>query len=316
MAPTTFCLKFMEKVKEAPDQRVLAVKRGDQYVYWTWREYYELVIKFAKTLIAMKCTRRKCVNIIGFNAPEWVIAFFGAMFADLVSCGVYTTNAPDACLYVADHSEAEVIVCENQIQMKKYIDILDKLPNVKAIVLWDGSLPAAVSTDPRFFTWDQFLNFGHGIADTIVMERVESQRPGKCCNIVYTSGTTGMPKGVMLSHDNMIFGGHMIFRDLLAGVGGETDDERIVSYLPLSHVAAQAMDVVNVFESGVNVCIYFARPDALQGSLVETLQEVRPTFFLAVPRVYEKIEEKMKGIAMQNGAVATAIAGWAKGLGY
>lgn len=87
----------------------------------------------------------------------------------------------------------------------------------------------------------------------------------------------------------------------------------MVSFLPLSHVAAQFSDIVSPLDEGCH--IYFADPSALQGSLIQTLQEVRPTVFFSVPRVWEKIYDKMQEIANGNGVVKTALANWAKGLG-
>lgn len=92
------------------------------------------------------------------------------------------------------------------------------------------------------------------------------------------------------------------------------EGERIVSYLPLSHVAGQVFDFMASLVAPVS--IHFAQPDALSGSLVETLKEVRPTIFLAVPRIYEKMEEKMKGVAASVGPVARSISNWAKSKGY
>lgn len=99
--------------------------------------------------------------------------------------------------------------------------------------------------------------------------------PGKCCTLVYTSGTTGNPKGVMLSHDNYNWVSKCIlhFKEKMVGVS-ETQD-RVVSYLPLSHVAGQLFDIILPLHLGSHV--YFADPSALQGTLVQTLQEVRPT---------------------------------------
>jgi len=92
------------------------------------------------------------------------------------------------------------------------------------------------------------------------------------------------------------------------------EEERIVSYLPLSHIAGLAFELLAVIYVGGS--IYFAKPDALQGSLVQTLQWARPTMFLAVPRIWEKFEEKLKEIASTKGSLALSISGWAKGLGY
>lgn len=120
------------------------------------------------------------------------------------------------------------------------------------------------------------------------------------------SGTVGSPKAVMLSHDNMTYNASVILERLRL-VRGE---ESLISYLPLSHVAAQIVDIYLCMSAGA--AVYFADKDALKGSLVNTLQEVRPTKFLGVPRVYEKIYEKMQQIAAQNGFIKKAIASWAK----
>jgi long-chain-fatty-acid--CoA ligase ACSBG len=130
---------------------------------------------------------------------------------------------------------------------------------------------------------------------------MKKQKPGNCCTLVYTSGTTGMPKGVMISHDNYTWTASYFLREYKIEFGSE----RVVSYLPLSHVAAQIIDIIATLLGGMTVT--FADHNALQGSLVETLKEVRPTFFFSVPRVWEKMEEKMKIIAASNGAIKTAI---------
>ena len=112
---------------------------------------------------------------------------------------------------------------------------------------------------------------------------------------MYTSGTTGNPKGVMLSHDNMLFNVTSSVDNLIASTGWKMDgSERIVSYLPMSHSAAQCCDLLLPILG--NATLFFARPDALQGSLVETLKEAKPTLFFSVPRVWEKFEEKLREI--------------------
>jgi len=88
-------------------------ERDGKVLKWTWNEYYSDVIAFAKSMMALGVTERKSVNIMGHNAPEWVIAFLGGIFANCVSSGVYATNLPEACLYQAEHSEAEVIIVDS-----------------------------------------------------------------------------------------------------------------------------------------------------------------------------------------------------------
>ncbi|KAG9328234.1 hypothetical protein JZ751_015751 [Albula glossodonta] len=138
---------------------------------------------------------------------------------------------------------------------------------------------------------------------------IQSQRPNECCTLIYTSGTTGNPKGVMLSHDNITWTANAAGTMTQLKMG----DEAVVSYLPLSHVAAQVNDMwICMRFAGTT---YFAEPDALKGSLVNTLREVRPTSFLGVPRVWEKMQESMKNVGAKASVMKQRVAAWAKAIG-
>lgn len=141
---------------------------------------------------------------------------------------------------------------------------------------------------------------------------MDKQRPGMCCDIVYTSGTTGHPKGVMLSHDNLLWTANVLSSTVAAEL--DISNERVVSYLPLCHVASQLTDISSSISN--KSCIYFARPDALQGTLIETLRKVRPTQFMAVPRVWEKIEEIIRQETEQRSPLMRSLISWARRIGY
>jgi long-chain-fatty-acid--CoA ligase ACSBG len=126
-------------------------------------------------------------------------------------------------------------------------------------------------------------------------------RPGNCCTLIYTSGTTGMPKGVMLSHDNFIW----TSKSALEVEPASNRPLRVISYLPLSHAAAQFIDIFRAFMTGSH--IFFADPSALQGSLIQTLQEVKPEGFFSVPRVWEKIYSKMMEMSKSNTGILAKI---------
>nr|XP_023012248.1 very long-chain-fatty-acid--CoA ligase bubblegum [Leptinotarsa decemlineata] len=152
------------------------------------------------------------------------------------------------------------------------------------------------------------MEIGEQQTDDLLEDALKHIGINQCCTLVYTSGTVGNPKGVMLSHDNFTWDALAILERLRIQKG---TNETLVSYLPLSHVAAQTVDIyIAILAAGA---IYFADKDALKGSLVDTLKEVQPTKFLGVPRVYEKIYEKMMQVAGQNGYLKRAIASWAKG---
>jgi long-chain-fatty-acid--CoA ligase ACSBG len=266
-------------------------------------------MQVAKALIHLQVPERACVNIIGVNSPEWVFAFFGSIVINTVAVGVYPTNQTDACLYVANHSEAQVIFAQNEIQVKKYLPILDKLPMLKAVVCW---LPTAEfqtlrQGHPNFYTWAEFLSLGTPADDP--RPRIAHLSPAAACTVVYTSGTTGPPKGVMLSHDNYIWTAKAII-----ATQGFTQDEEMVSFLPLSHCMAQCVDIFITLV--LHSTLTFADDKALQGTLGLTLKATRPTFFMGVPRVYEKLEDAIRTAAANSGAIKKKIGAWAKGIGY
>ncbi len=200
------------------------------------------------------------------------------------------------------------MLVQDDKQLKKILEVKDRLPLLKAIVQWEGAVPADA---PKFvYGWDAFLALGKEDAslDEALKGRIAGQHPGHCSTLIYTSGTTGNPKAVMITHDNITWTATSIAEAL--GIGS---DAEIVSFLPLSHIAAQLVDLHAPLATGGTV--HFAQPDALKGSLVETLKEVRPTVFLGVPRVWEKIQEKMKKIGSETTGVKKTIATWAKKTG-
>ena len=306
---------LQEKINLKGDFSVFYCKR--QEVEMTWRDVGDKVDAFGRACIAVGASPRKSVNILGFNSPQWAIAFYGALCANYVTAGVYTTNAPDACQYVAEHSEGEIICVENLAQLKKYETVKSSLGFVKAFVVMEETPPTGV--DDRYYSWEAFLKKGESVNQEHLNEQRSHCRPNQVCNLVYTSGTTGMPKGVMLTHDNLAYFMQTAIRDAILEYMDSpeqihSEQQRIVSYLPLSHIAAQFFDLMTpLFQ---NMSVYFADPDALSGSLVETLTEVRPTFFLAVPRIYEKIEEKMKGLRAEMGWLTLKVGDWAKDKGF
>lgn len=159
--------------------------------------------------------------------------------------------------------------------------------------------------------WKDFMALGKRVEKSTIEEKMSQVKPGNCCTLVYTSGTTGMPKGVMLSHDNYTWTFKAASLRRLKHIEKDITQMRIVSYLPLSHAAAQIQDVTGSMMEGAHV--YFTDEGALTGTtLSDYLREIRPTIFFSVPRVWEKIAERLREIARTNGWLVTKIANWAK----
>ncbi|XP_064031195.1 long-chain-fatty-acid--CoA ligase ACSBG2 isoform X2 [Pogoniulus pusillus] len=308
-APKTVHQLLQEAVRKYGDYYALASKKGGQWRKLTYKMYYEECWKAAKSFLKLGLERFHGVCILGFNSAEWFIADIAAILAGGFAVGIYTTNSPEACHYVADNCSANVLVVENHKQLQKILEIQHKLPHLKAIVQYGEELK---ERRPNLYSWSEFMELGKDVADAQLQEVIASQKPNQCCTLIYTSGTTGQPKGVMLSHDNLTWTAAAAGAFLMLTEAPERQ-EAVVSYLPLSHIAAQMCDIWSAMTFGAQ--IFFAQPDALKGSLVDTLREVRPTAFLGVPRVWEKMEEKMKSIGAKSSTLRRKVATWAKGVG-
>ena len=119
------------------------VEREPYYYTWTWNDFDRDVRLFSKALARLNVTTRSAVCIMGFNSPEWCIAFLGSIMYEAVSTGIYRTNSSDACLHQITHSDAEIVVVDKLHELQKITVNLDKLPKVKAFVVWgEESLPS------------------------------------------------------------------------------------------------------------------------------------------------------------------------------
>lgn len=302
--PVSVPTLLKKAAEKYPNTNAMCVKRGGEWKTTTYKEYYEQVRIMAKAFIRLGLEPYHGVCILGFNSPEWFIGDLAAVFAGGFAAGIYTTNSPEACEHCARNCEAQIWLVEDQKQLEKVLKIKSRLPSLRTIIQYTGK-----PTVEGVISWESAMALGKQQPDTELEARLRRIAVNQCCTLIYTSGTTGPPKGVMLSHDNITWTAHAncINADFHAG------KEQLVSFLPLSHVAAQMADIYITMYAGATC--FFAQPDALKGSLGQTLKEVRPTRFLGVPRVWEKIHEKMMEVGRKTTGVKKSIATWAKAVG-
>ena len=291
---------FDATAKANKDRPALKVKRDGRWVTTTWGEYHDQVMAAAKSFIALGVEPKKGVSIIGYNCPQWMVADVAAIYAGACPAGIYTTNTAPQCKYVAGHSESQVAVVEDEGQLKKFLEVRGDLPDLRAIVMMYGTSDAE-----KVYSWKDFLALGKEVSDDELKKRIDAQDPDDVCTYIYTSGTTGDPKAVMISHDNLTWTSQVAWDQL----GGD-HNERGVSYLPLSHIAEQVVSLHGPMVTGS--CVSFAESIELLG---ENLREIRPTIFLGVPRVWEKIQAKMVAAGAQNTGLKKKIAAWARKVG-
>jgi len=221
------------------------------------------------------------VGILSGNRVEWHLADLGTLLNGSVSVPVYPTSSPSQVAYILGHAEVEVCFVDSHAQLGKLIEVREQLPKLRRAVLADSAWRA---DDSFVIGFDELRALG---ADRLIRDRdaVEARcrriRPDDVATIVYTSGTTGPPKGVMISHANIMWTLRHVTP--LYGIG---EGDRLLSFLPLSHIAERMMsDFMPIAVSGET---WFARSLA---TVAEDLPACRPTVFLAVPRVWEKLRE-------------------------
>lgn len=267
-----------------------------------WRTYAERCRLFAGGLLAEGYEIGDAVAIVGNNSPEWVIADVGAMCAGGVATGIYQTLKPMQMQYVAHHCEAKVLVLENKLQWDKFVEAREHLPHVKRVVMINDGEGIK---DPIIMTFTEFLDSGRPFLDELE-DRFDEFKGEHLATLIYTSGTTGEPKGVMLSHDNLSFAAS----NAIEMLGAVAEDDCVVSYLPLSHIAEQMFTIHLAITAGYPV--WFC-DDMIR--LKDTLVDARPTFMIAVPRVWEKFKAALETKLGQATGAKKAIVDWSMQVG-
>ncbi|KAB1259107.1 Long-chain-fatty-acid--CoA ligase ACSBG2, partial [Camelus dromedarius] len=309
--PMTIPEFFQESVNRFGIYPALASKKDGKWEILSFNQYYEASRKAAKAMIKLGLEPFHSVGILGFNSVEWFIAALGAILAGGLCVGIYATNSADACQYAIAHSKVNILVVENELQLQKIFSIpKNRIQTLKAIIQY--RLPVKETKNYDLYSWDDFMELGNSIPDSQLDQIIGSQKANQCAVIIYTSGTTGHPKGAMLSHDNITWMAGAAAMECNLSLAPKKQ-EVVVSYLPLSHIAAQMMDIWIPMKVGAS--IYFAQPDALKGTLVNTLQEVKPTAFMGVPRIWEKMHEKIKEAASKSSSLRKKVFSWARNVG-
>ena len=279
---------------------------------WTYAEMYDEVRRAARGMLGLGLRRYDGVSIWGFNSPEWIMGELAAICAGGIAAGVYPTDTADMIAFKAQHSGTSVFLVQSEAKARQVLAVdPSSLPHLRAVVVWSPTEEATAATpcqevDSRpgvvLCTWQHLVTTAAadlGVDDQALDAVIESLQPGGCCAYIYTSGTTGRPKAVMISHDNIVFETSCALEVLKGAWLDSPREERVVSYLPLSHVAGMMIDIVASIVGAAKtpgwLNVHCARQyDLSKGTLGDRLRAVEPTLFLGVPRVWEKIQEQIQ----------------------
>jgi len=271
----TVCTIFADAARKWGDRPALRWKRDGEWKSLDWNGYRAEVAAVTMALRGLGFGPGQFGLIMARNVPEHVIADLGIVHAGGTAISVYNTLAPEQVEYLANHSEASVAVVEDETYLAKFLAIRSSTPKLRHLILVRGEAPDGV------LSWESLVAEGRAAfeRDPAAFETAaRSVGPEDPISLIYTSGTTGPPKGVMYSHNNVVWTLESARRVL------ELHNETLVSYLPLAHVAERFTSQWGSIYNGHEV---YLCPDVAE--LLPYLLEAKPTAFVGVPRVWEKL---------------------------
>jgi long-chain acyl-CoA synthetase len=254
------------------DRVALTTKRDGAWVDVRFSEVGSIVTEIALGLLDLGLAKGDRLAILCNTRPEWTYVDFAASTAGAVIVPIYPTSSPEECAWVLSDSDTKIVVCEDAEQLAKLTAIRDRLSALEQVVVIDaeGETADAVSlADIR----------ARGGDEEALRERTASVAPEDVYTIIYTSGTTGRPKGCMLSHRNF-----WSILDAVGELGVIEQDDTTYMFLPLAHVFSLMIQLVSC-RLGAKVAYFGGDPT----KVIPELQEVKPTYFPSVPRIFEKI---------------------------
>ena len=292
---------WLEAAKKYGDQKV--AMREKEFGIWvpiTWKQYHEYVKKIALGMVSLGLERNDKVAMIGDNRPEALWAEMAAMCVGGVGVWLFQDSLIDEVKYIIDHSDAKLMVGEGQEEADKYLMIKDQCPKLKKM-LWDDPKGMRGYDDPTLVSLKEVMRLGEELDKKepgLFEDLISKGKAEDVCLLFYTSGTTALPKGALLSHYNMLTMGQNLMR---VDPYFETDD--FVSYLPYAWIGEQMMSISCGIQAGFTLN-FPEEPETAQ----ENIREIGPHVMFAPPRVYEQM--------VRNVQVKYLDASWSKRKAY
>ncbi|HYZ93977.1 MAG TPA: AMP-binding protein [Actinomycetota bacterium] len=287
----TVVTRIRAHAEATPDRVALREKRFGIWQDITWADYWEQIQLVAHGLLSLGIQPGDRVAVHSENRPEWLFADGGALAAGAVSVGLYPTNPAAEVRHILHDSGARVLVAEDQEQVDKALAVRADVKSLEWIIYLEPRGVRSID-DATILSWTAFLDRGraHREAHPDALDALAADVvPDDISTLVYTSGTTGPPKGAMLSVGNVNYAIDKLITEGVAFGGPVRNDDVSVSYLPMCHVAERIFTQWTNAASGHQV--HFAESiDTVQ----QNLAEVQPTIFFAVPRIWEKIHASIE----------------------
>ena len=304
----TMSKMFWNAVQQRGDRVILRQKDFGIWNAVTWRELGVIAREIGMGLVALGFAPGERVSILANTVKEWMFADLGALGAAGVVNGIYPTDAAAQCEYLINDSNSVFVFVEDEEQLDKILSIRMQTPQLRKIIVFDMEGLSGFS-DPQVMSLAELRELGKAYIVQHPSEwetRLNLRLPDDLAILVYTSGTTGKPKGAMISHRNLV---HVV-RGYNRVLGQNENDERIC-FLPLCHIAERVGGEYSSIYSGA-VLNFVENPDTVP----ENVREIAPTVFLAVPRVWEKFYSAVTITVSEATKLQQWAYRWALGAGH
>jgi len=274
------------RVDETGERVALREKEFGIWRSLTWNQYYEKVRRAALGLGAIGLERGQTIALITDNIPEMLIVAIGAQSLGAISAGIYQSSLPHEIADILNYIEASLVFCDDQEQVDKLLEVRAKIPRVRKVVYEDPRGMRGYRDDDWFVFIDDLYQLGQAAEgnDASLFDHLISQgRPDDVCHLCLTSGTTGLPKGAMMTHRNYI---NMGLRITEADYLAPTDE--YMSFLPFAWIGEQ----MNSFGVALATGITINFPESVE-TIMSDLKEIGPHFMFGAPRIYETIRSQI-----------------------
>ena len=294
---------FKDTVARHGAQTAAQLKKGGAWVDVTWSEIDKVAKSVAGGLVSKGLEPQSRVAVFANTRLEWVTSDLGTLMAGCTTVPIYQSSIADDVQYIINDAEIKFVFAEEEAQIKRLIEIRDQIPNVSGVVYFGEA-----SDESKETLGDWLIHFSDFVAtgeayyaeNTEEVEgRSQGVEPTDLLTLVYTSGTTGRPKGVMISHDNMVYESEAV-----ANTGLITPEDVQLLFLPLAHIFAKVLEV-----TWIKLGHVMAFAESIP-KVVENMGEVKPTFMASVPRIFEKVYAVVKSGAETKPGLAGKIARW------
>ncbi len=295
---------FIKRVERDGDRPAFHFKAGADWEPVSWNTFADRASAIATYLLGLGLQIQDKVCIVGGTSPTWCYCDLGGLLAGAVTLGAYPTLTPKQLAYILDHADAKVAFVEGIEEVNKILARRDELTKLEKVVVWNTTgVESLMEVHNWLVPFDRVLQTP--VDHSAIVTRVAQVDPNSTAIIVYTSGTTGPPKGAMISHENIL--SIMRHQDEAFSIA---EGDVGLSFLPMAHVAERILAFYGRINTGMGT--YFASSIA---KVLEEIAEVRPTIFGSVPRIFEKAYAKIMSTVEHASPTRQRIFRWAERIG-